>query len=805
MIGAILKQTIKRINKNRINSLLTIVGLILGVFSFIGISILIKDDLSYDRFHEGSDKIYRVCREHKTNGYVDNSASTSFPLAEALNLSNEHLIKSFVRLYKLDNPSILVERILKDKSRISFNEKNFFFADSSFFDVFSFKLIAGDKTKVLAKPNSIVITQTMANKYFGNTSPLGQILLLEEAGYFEVTGIIQDLPQQSHIKFDCLISMETVKLLFGGQLLDNWQWNPCWTYVLLKNQGDNKILESNFPDFIEKHYFDFEKKDITLNLQPLNDIHLKSHKNNEISQNARMSNLIILFMVGLYILIIACINFINLHTANFTTRLKEIGLKKIFGISKLDLFKQFFIESFFMSFSAVVISLLLFSILLPQINLYAQKYILLQDFINLKVILYLFSLSILIAFMASIYPYFFYAKMSRNGVSNWINRNVKEKSRIRSILLVFQLIITFVVIIFSSVFNKQMNLFNSKSLGFNKENIILIPVSNSPTQHNFEAFKNELLKNSNIEYVTAIDNVIGVDLTQLKILVKEESGFNHYSVNNLFVRNHFFEAFKIKVVKGRPFILDSKNDMEHSVIVNKSFVEQMGWDIEETLGKTLLYDEFEKIIVGVIGDVQVRSLHEAHQPLIINLFNDYEFTRYIAIKLKYQLKEHKAELVYIKDTWGQFEKIRPMEFEYLDVKISMLYDKDSRIFKSIMFLTLISILLTFMGVLGVVSHQLESKKKSIGIRKVLGASIPNLLLMLLKEYYLLISISSVIGFFVAFYSVKEYLHGIANKTEVGWTIYLNCALSIFIIGTIIISLWTMKYYRVSPLESLREE
>ena len=401
MIRNYFKTAFRNIIKHKSYSIINIAGLAIGVASFIIIMMYVLDELKYDKYHFDSENIYRLVSVYDFEGVGENSASSPFPVAFTLKNDYPGMIKNVVRVFNFQSPRSLIRY-----GENQFNERRFFFADSTFFQIFNHKFIYGSENDALDENNAVVITQSMAEKYFGNENPMGKLLRFEERLDLKVTGVIEDVPYQSHYIFDFMTSMSTVRLLFGGREPQTWVWNPCWTYLLIE-EGRAETLESNFPDFIDKYFYDAEKENVSLYLQKLHDIHLKSALDYEIEPNNNISYIYILSVIAVFLLIIASINFMNLATATSSGRAKEIGIKKVMGGYRFQLIVQFIGEALILSFIALIIGVILVELLLPVFNTFTGKNISFNLLFMPEYILGLIIIGLFTGLFSGAYPAFY--------------------------------------------------------------------------------------------------------------------------------------------------------------------------------------------------------------------------------------------------------------------------------------------------------------------------------------------------------------------------------------------------------------
>lgn len=766
-------------------SLLNIGGLSIGLASYIFIAIYINDEVSYDKFHDKANRIYRVNRLYNSNNVNEDAATCSFPFAPALEFDYPDIVESTCRFFDFQLPKIFFEYREDTNNIVKFNERNFFLVDSSLFDIFTFPFVKGDPATALNCPNTIVLTSSTAKRYFGNEDPIGKILVAEEGLNFEVTGVIEDVPLQSHFQFDMLGSMSTYRQLQGGQLPRTWIWNPCWTYVLLHENVSPDILEEKFPDFYLNHYPDLSDQDVTLYLQKLLHIHLQSHHDYEMHPNGNILYMYILSAIAFIILVLACINFMSLTTANSASRAKEIGIKKVFGGSRGGLTIQFLGETIILSLIALAIAGILIESFLPLFNHFTGKSInsgfLLQPF----GFLHLISLTIFTGILAGGYPAVFLSSFKPVAVLQG-NLSKGTKSGIaRKILVIAQFSISIVLIIGTLVVFSQLRFLRNADLGFKKNQIIIIPTVGQIVT-NYDTFKENLLKFPEVEYVTGMEDIIGVNHNTREVIIEGLSDDQGYFYPMFMVRHDFIETFNIKVVEGRSFSKEITSDTVNAIMINEKMVKNLGWTNEEAIGKSIRSDGNEKVI-GVFSDFHVLSLHKPINNFILDMLHNSNaaagLTRFIAIRVN--TNNYKKTLALIKNEWNYFAPTRPFEYSFLDTELDGLYNNEVKFGKFSLVLTILAMFIACLGLIGLASFLAEQRTKEIGIRRVFGARIPDIVKLLSNEFIRLILVANLIAWPFAYFVTNSWLQNFSQKTDVNWTLYLFAGLITLVITLII--------------------
>jgi len=468
----------------------------------------IADELSYDKHHSKAERLYRVCRLYIANGIEEDAATLSFPSGPAIKNAYPDKVEKMCRFFNFQVPKMMFEYEGNDKK---FYETRVFLADSTVLDMFDFEFIRGDKETALNRPFVMIITESIAKKYFGDEDPMGKTFVVEEQGRFEVSGVIKDLPKQTHLEFDFLGSMSSVRQIFGGRFPQTWIWNPCWTYVLLPENVSPGQLEELFPEFHKNHFFDFPDQDITLYLQKLTDIHLKSRLLYEIRQNSNMIYIYLLAGIAIFILIIASINFMNLATASSAGRAKEIGVKKVLGAVRTQLILQFLSESVFTTFLSLIVSVLLVLLLLTPFNNFTQKNFSPALFAEPGILAIMFCITLFIGILAGLYPAFFLSAFQPVKMLKGTLSSGSKGGTTRKVLIVIQFTISVILIIGTLVIFRQLKFMKKADLGFTKDKILALPCWNTQIIPQNEAFINELLQHPSITHACGIEDLVGVD------------------------------------------------------------------------------------------------------------------------------------------------------------------------------------------------------------------------------------------------------------------------------------------------------
>lgn len=784
-------------------SVINIGGLAIGLASFIFIILYIQDELKYDAFHEHADRIYRVNRLYNSNDVDEDAATCSFPCGPTLLFDYPDIVEESVRFFNGFRPQWFFDYEKSEDEVIRFYEKYFMLTDSNVFKVFTFPFIEGDPSTALDKPNTIVITESTAKRYFGDESAIGKVLRVEEQLNFEVTGVIKDIPSQSHFKIDILGSLNTFRQFNQGQFPQTWIWNPCWTYVLLREGIEPEMLDEQFPQFYEKHYTDLKDADVTLYLQSVKDIHLRSHHVYEMRANSNIIYVYILSIVSFIVLMMACINFMNLSTASSANRAKEISMKRIFGGFKNQLARQFLGEAVVQSYIALIIAVLIVEVLLQEFNHFTGKAIS-SDFLILPtVVLFMLLLGLLVGIIAGTYPAFFLASFKPLNILKGTLRNGAKTAFARKILVIVQYAISISLIIGTLVIFSQLNYLRNAEIGFNKDQIIIIE-NYGQLQNRYRTFKEELVKNPGIKYVTASEDVLGINHNTRAYEVEGLTPGQQFYIPAFMVDWDFIETFGIEVVEGRSFSHEFPTDTLQAVMINETMVKDLGWTNEEAIGKKIKSADGDERVIGVFKDFYAMSLHRPVNKFIIDMFRRPEaFAAIVAIKVN--TKNYSQLLSYIEETWNKFAPTRPFNYYFLDQQLDAQYKDEEKFGRFTFMLTILAIIIAMMGLTGLTSFLAEQRTKEIGIRRVLGSSFRGVVFLISKEFLILILLANLIAWPVTYFAVKSWLNNYAEHINVSWLFFILSAVIALILAMAITGYKALRISMVNPAKTLRYE
>jgi len=826
MIRNYIKIAWRNLVRNKVSSIINISGLAIGLACVMLIGLYVKDEFSYDRFFKDANRIYRVNTHEKMANDEFIAGHTPPPVGLALQ-GNFPEIESYTRIF---TPGDEIIHYVKNGRRESMTEKSLLSVDSNFLQFFNYPLLEGDAARCLNGPNFIVLTQSAAQKYFGDVSPVGKSLTLDEYGApFTVTAVLKDLPKQSSLQFDMLqsnLGMPPVKRFSWS-----WVWLQMGTYVNLRDDVPNAAediqkLESRFPAMVKiqaasafrrigQPFDEFVKKGgrYEVLLQPLADVHLFSKNiGTRYFVQGDVKYIYIFSAVALFIILLACVNFMNLATAQSAKRAKEVGIRKVLGSERKQLIAQFLAESFLYTIFAAVIAIVVVVIVLPAFNQLAAKSLTLTTLVDFRLWGLIILLVILTALFAGSYPAFFLTAFKPvavlKGKADF--KTSKTGFSTRNVLVVFQFAVSATLIICTIVVYKQLVYSQSKDLGFNKENVLVVGDAERLGK-NEEQFKQEILRLPEVAGATVSTNLpasekyFDDDYIPQNTIDNVTAPEKPISISSYIVDESFIPTLKLSIINGRNFS-KSFNDSA-SVILNETAAKQAGW--KNPIGKFLVYpggNNSKFRVVGIVKDFNTESLHSTVSPWALFYTTSKSYTSntsFVAVRLK--PGDYTRSLSQIQAIWKTFMPDNPFEYNFLDQQYDELYKTDQTIGKVFSVFTFLSITVASLGLLGLAMYTAERRTKEIGIRKVLGASVQNVVALLSADLLKLVAIASVIAFPVAWYAMNNWLQDFAYKTEINWWIFALSTGIVIIIALATISFQSVKAALNKPVDSLRSE
>ncbi|MBT7827147.1 MAG: FtsX-like permease family protein [Bacteroidetes bacterium] len=787
--------------RNKTFSFINILSLTLGLVGFMFILLYIYDELSFDKHNDDFNRIFRIGNSVNHQGVGEVSSSVPFPIAPYLEKEYPEMIDEVVRFFNFQIPKFFIQY-----DSIKAFENRVFFADSNVFEIFKVEFIKGNPDSALANPFTMVITESMAKKYFGRADPIGQSILLDDAIKFRITNVVKDPPLQSHFHWDFLSSMSTVDSIYKRPQ-KSWIWNPCWTYVKLNPNFTKEELQHALDQIVVDNYSGDEQNYISFFLQNLKYIHLSSDLAYEIEPNSSILNILLLAGIALFILIIACISFMNLATAFSAARAKEIGIKKVLGAKRSQLIFQFLTESIFLCFISLFLSLSIVELVLPLFNEFADKSIELNTHYRFISVFPLFIICILTGFIAGFYPAFFLSKFEPVKVLRIKSGKLSTAKFGRKILVILQFSISAAIIIITLIAMKQVKYVEQKDLGFNHDEILIITSANSFAAYYFDSIKQDLLQTNGIVSVTASDYRLGINHNTHDYSLSEEKDEDWLYYPALMVRNDFIKTYDIELVTGRDYSEDYEYESYNSILINESMVRHQDWTNEEAIGKTFHSKGQNEKVIGVVKDFHVQSLHMPKGPFLLDMIppSNYQvsWTNYISVRLEDE--DIDASIVAIEKIWNKYVPNRPFEYSFLKDDLIAQYESENRFSSIAGILSLLTIFIAALGLFGLTSYLTELRTKEIGIRKVLGASNTNIIFLLAKEFVYLILWSNLLAWPLAFLFLKVWFANFAYQVNIGWEPFAFSAILTFAITALITIYKAIQVSRRNPVVSLRYE
>lgn len=791
------KIAFRNLLKNQTFSVINLLGLAVGLAAFWMIGLYILDELNYDRFHEKSDRIYRVVHSANWDNERFDLAPTSAPFAPTLKKDYPE-IQQTVRFTTEGGGPIRV-------GDTQLNEKGIYFTEPSVFEIFNFPFLYGNPKTALSKPKSIVLTESLARRLFGDPQrAINQPIYFEN--HFEnlVTGVIKDVPDHSHLKFTALRS-------FPSDFTDGWQNFYVYTYLLLKPNTDAASLEKKltrfFPDHLKQEMGNVNYK---LTLQPLTAIHLHSHLGYEISANGEVKYIAVFSIVAALILLIAVINYMNLSTARSALRVREVGVRKAIGSDRNQLMSLFLSESVLVTVIASLLGILLLELLLPFFNEFSGKELSLWQLGVLPTLALLLIFCVITGSLSGSYPAFFLSGFRTIPALKGQLGHTATNKRFRQSLVVFQFMITISMLIGSAVIYQQMHYTSTKDLGFNRNQVLTFHVHKTEVRKQIPQIKDELLKNPLIEGVSAAGNPIGNNDLGGKGFYFEVNGQISESsmiIKRIDVDEDFLNTLDMKLVSGRNFDKNRKTDLYESVLVNETLVKKLGW--KSPIGKRVEFNAGQNNeirghsqVVGVVKDFHIYSLQHKIEPLVMQMPLDFQQDN---LYIKIRPEHTQAALAYIEKVYQKFDSEHAFEYSFLDQNFTHQYESEIKQGQLLVTFTCLTIFIACLGLFGLVTFTAEQRTKEIGIRKVLGASVTNIVGMISKDFIILIAIASLIAFPMAWYAMNSWLEDFAYRIDLQWWVFLAAGCLALLIALMTISTQAIRAAMANPVKSLKSE
>jgi len=806
MISNYIRSATRNFSRNKFYSILNILGLSLGLTATFFILLYISDELGYDKHFSKHERIYRLEGDFTINNKHDRFAVSSSAIAPALKIEFPE-IEKFCRFASNDNA------VLKFKEK-EFFEKQIYFADSTAPDIFTLQFTEGIPDKSLNEPNTIILSESSAKKYFGTEPAYGKTLITGNGNSFKVTGVFKDLPDNTHLKFDMLMSMNTLAKLFGRDRFNSLEpgafWNvSMYSYILLKPNSPIENIEKKFPSVYNKYMKEIGDQinaSFELETTRLDKIHHFS----KLAADQPVGNMAYIYVFGavaIFILLLASINYMNLATARASARAREVGLRKVVGANRFQLTSQFLSESILFSAAALFISFGLMQVLLPSFNELSGKKLTFGFSTDPGILFGIIGTSLLTGFLSGLYPAFVLSSFQPAMVLKGKLHSGTKGSWMRKSLVTFQMIISVIMITGTLVIYGQLNFLRNADLGFDKNNIMVIDIQDTTFRKKMTEFKEELKQNPSILASSMSLGVPGGQNSIQVMRVEKENKMQEYALNLIPCDYDFPELLKLKFISGRNFNRNMGTDKLEAVIINESTVNAMGWG-KDAIGKKIHFG-FEldgtggRIlkVIGVVKDFNFTSLHNKVEPLIL-FIPDFPCNT-LSVRLKDGFSP--ATINFIRDKWSQFGANRPFDYYFLDKDYESKYQAEAKLGTVFATFAGLSIFIALMGLLGLSSFVAMQRSKEIGIRKVLGSSIGGILRMLYKESVVLVIVACVIAIPVSHYFLYNWLGNFAYHIEITWITYLLSVLASFTVAVVSISFHAIRAATSNPVNAIKYE
>ena len=817
MIRNYLKVAFRSIFRNKLTAFINIAGLSLAMACAILIYLFVSDEVSYEKYHSKADRIYRVTRSfHSPEGEVNLHLANVAPPIGPLLKNDFGEIEILARTI---NYGIVVSLEENGQVKMSNDEPEVFLAEPNIFKIFDIEIKSGDPAKSLERPFTIMLSENAAKRYFNDENIIGKRLRVNNQLDLEVTGVYKNFPLQSHWHPEFLVSFVTLENdnIYGRKGLEtNWGNNSFGTYFLLQEGADPKKLEASLPAFLDKHFGKYARANwgvppdwkasstTTLFVQKVTDIHLRSHLDDELEANGNITNVYMMSVIGLFIVLIACFNFINLSTARATKRAKEVGMRKVVGAYRTQLINQYLSESILTAVLALIFAVGIAFGALGSLNTFTNKQLSLDLLHNVPLGIGLILFALVIGTLAGIYPAFIISSFKPALTLKGQQGMTPGKSFLRKGLVVSQFTISIILIIATLIIFRQLDYLNSRSLGYDRNQVVTLPYYRELAA-NYDAFYNELTKSTAIKNVARSSRIPTGRLLDsygsARVLKGDSLVDAQVDLKTIITDTEFFDTYSIAISQGRKFSKDILTDDSLAFIINEAAAKEIGWkNPEEYLDKEFLYADVKGKLIGIVKDFNFESLHQQIRPMIF-----WQRPNYNALSIKINSAAMKEGLAQLEKVWKSFLPARPFDYQFLSERYRSLYEaeqKQSQLFTAFAGL---AIFIASLGLFGLATFNTLQRIKEIGIRKVLGASIPNILTLLSKEIIILIIAANVVAWPLAWYFMNKWLDTFAYHIDMDVLVYILAAIAAILIALITVSAQTIKAAMSNPAKTLRYE
>lgn len=808
MLTNYFKIAYRNLFRNKIFSFINIFGLATGIATCLLIMLYILDETSYDKHYKDADRIYRISSAVKTEAWAAQPA----PLAKALK-NDFPEAEEVTRLLKASQMDKMLLKNEQSAIKREFYETNGYYVDANFFKVFDYDFKYGDPAKALTDPNTVIVSELIAEKLFGDEDPIGrQIKIGLPFGEFNYTvkGVFKNQPFRSHIPAHLFLSMENNDVGNWIKNMTNWATNSLfYTYVKLYKGSDPGLFERKLQPFLDRNGGkDLKAAGFTrrLFIQPLQSIYLHSDMPNEISPTGSSTYLYILGSIAAFILLIACINFMNLATARSGKRAREVGVRKVIGAGRSGLVQQFLGESFMMCLLALVLAIAFAWFFLPVFNQLTQKD--LHAFSSPELIIWIAGLTLFTGLLSGLYPAFYLSSFKPVSVLKGRILNSFSAVAIRKGLVIFQFTISICLVLGAIVIWQQLDFLKGRNLGFNKDQQIVLPLQSNNAAKNYSVLKDELLEDPLVKSVTSGSGYPGLSdvLSSMLFYPEGKTVSEAISIDLSTVENDYFKTLGLNILYGRAFSKEFTADSA-SIILNETAVRELGYHPETAVGKELSYDYLGKHvtlnIVGIVKDFNYKSLHNKIEPF--GFTTSFFGNKYSYLIANVNTTDYSKVLAGFEKSWNEINPGEPFSFSFIDQDFQKNYEKEQRTSHIVVYFTCIAILIACLGLFGLAAFSAEQRTREIGIRKVLGATVMNITTLLSKDFLKLVIVSILIATPAALWGMQKWLQNFAYRIDIQWWMFVSAGVLAMLIALITVSFQAIKTALMNPVKSLRSE
>lgn len=804
MIKNYLITALRNLNRSRLYASINILGLGVGIACFTLLWLLIQHEWEHDRFHKNAQRIFRITERVERDGIGEHSSSVPFPLAEALRKSYPELVAQTVRLFDFQLPLFSIRY-----KETSYNEEDLYFTDANFFQLFDFPLAKGHPDSVLSKPFQVVVSHRVAAAYFGEEEALGQTIYFQGRVPLKVSGVLAAEQPPSHISADFLISLATLDSISNPKIQENWVWNPCWTYVLLQPNTDLEVLRRHLPAFTKKYLDPVIPDQVTLDLQALPAIHLSSHLDYELQLNSDMRYLYAFGVLGVLVLVIAALNFMQLAISYATFRAKEIAVRKVMGAERQALILQLLVESFLLGGLAILIAFILVEQLLPYVRTLSGD--LLQPRLEggWQIAQVVLGAGFTVTLLAGLYPAYFISGFDPIRIFSGKRANLPRREHFNRGLVRLQFAISVALLVFTMTNYRQIHFLQTFDLGFSSEDVLVVPMAQAADVRRSEyRFRKALEQSAAIRYAAAAEDILG-RAHQTRPYVLDTTSLMVFAPS-LFVGKDFQQTLGLKILAGSPF--EAHDTIYDQVLINQSMQVQLGFGTpEEAVGQYVFFpaspqvqegEQRAKKIQAVVEDFHFTSLHEPMAPFVLEYQGDrLPYGKFMMVR--HHPGREAAAIEAIQRAWRDIAPDYSLEFFRLSDSLNQMYEQERILGTISLAFTLVAILIAAMGLFALAAFVVARREKEIGVRRVLGASTISLIFTLNKAFFRLILQSILIGWGIAFAVLYFWFQNFAYHVQTDWRVFLSAAALVFFITLLTISFHTIRAALSNPVRAIQ--